>query len=390
MKILILSTYPIDNPIHGGQLRVKNIIAKYRASGHQVELCGVIGSEHYPQSKSFIPYPGSVKLSSILQNTFLMEDYCIGKLVERDQILFKALDAKIKIEPDIIQFEHPWLCGFAKRINEWKKWKAKLIYSSHNIEHRLKSSIVGNYMAKSYAEYCDALIYENEVDSIDSADGIICVSDADYDWVCSRTDKPVIMSPNGVAEWDKESCGNKPVTKFALFCASAHPPNVKGFYDMLGFGFGSLNPDQKLIVAGDCGPAILNDERMKKNPMIERVLHAVGQVSYAQLIEFLNSAHVIILPITQGEGTNLKTAEALFSGKYVLATSKAMRGFERYSSSSGVYIADNASEFKRLLRFIMQLEPLSLTKYELKYRESVLWKNTLSNLDSFLKVLKSS
>src|SRR5690606_28273039 len=95
---------------------------------------------------------------------------------------------------------------------------------------------------------------------------------------------------------------------YALFCASAHPPNMTGFFNMLGGGFGSLKPDERLIVAGGAGPEIIKDNRLKPSSKLAERLVVTGLVSQSCLAGLIDGATSIILPITQGGGTNLKTA----------------------------------------------------------------------------------
>ena len=45
---------------------------------------------------------------------------------------------------------------------------------------------------------------------------------------------------------------------FIMFVGSGHPPNTKGFMDLLGPAFGFLAPDQKIILCGEAGNSIYN------------------------------------------------------------------------------------------------------------------------------------
>ena len=102
----------------------------------------------------------------------------------------------------------------------------------------------------------------------------------------------------------------------------------------------------------------------------------------------LDGAKTIVLPLTQGGGTNLKTAEALWSGKYVVATTVAMRGFESFIDANGVFVANDAPAFKQALRTAMSLPPLALSKEEIDSRRSVLWGTCLNSLDQMMKSIK--
>lgn len=391
MKILILCTYPISEPTHGGQLRVRNIVDTYRAHGHQVKVIGVLGSDGYKSEPEFLPFPGYEKLSSVFPNPFLMEDYAIGELFSTDDYYYSKLKEKIDFDVDVVQIEHPWLFRFIKRLMLECSWHPKIIYSSHNVEHLLKKTILLNYISESDANNASELIKSLEVDTINYANGVICVSETDESFLNEVGAKQILLARNGVSDWISNETQNKLAThvsksmRFTLYCASGHPPNVTGFFDMFGGGFGSLTPDQKLIIAGGAGHAIAGDQRIHESAKLAEKVIVAGVVSKEVLIGLIDTAHCIILPLTQGGGTNLKTAEALWSGKYVLATTVAMRGFESFISSPGVFVEDEPCKFKRKLREIMSMPPLVLASDEVEKRATVLWSNCLNALPFFIE-----
>lgn len=238
------------------------------------------------------------------------------------------------------------------------------------------------------------MIKKLELDAINGSDTIVCVSEEDTKWVKSQTEKKVILVPNGVNDWNTSEVGLNEAHaitsnyEYALYCASAHPPNMTGFFEMFGNGFGSLRPDEKLIIAGGAGWAIAGDVRVHQSPKLaEKVINA-GFVSQPCLEGLLENAHCIVLPLTQGGGTNLKTAEALWAGRHIVATSIAMRGFEEFKDSPGVYIANNSSEFKRKLRYAMGQPKLSLTVEEIEKRKTVLWSSCLKPLMQHIKKIE--
>jgi len=323
-----------------------------------------------------------------------MEDYCIGELFYKNDIFYNKLKRKIDLNADIVQFEHPWLYRFIKRVMEEESWHPKLIYSSHNIEYKLKNDILKNYRTDNEAEIDSKLIYDLEIEAINNADGIICVSESDLNYINSHNHKNTILARNGVSDWIKNENQNNLAkiiskeSKFALYCASGHPPNIAGFFNMFGGGFGSLTPDQNLIIAGGAGNAIAGNQKVHESAKLAEKIITAGIVPQETLWGLLNMAHCIVLPLTQGGGTNLKTAEALWSGKYILATSIAMRGFESFISEPGVFIEDDPANFKRTLRDIMGKTSLTLTEDNIKKRSSVLWKECLSGLPLFIEKLQ--
>ena len=393
MNILTLCTYPIANPKHGGQLRVRNIVDAYRKAGHHVEVIGVLGSESYEPELGFLSFPGSDCLATAIPNPFLMEDYAIGRLFSDGGTYYDRLASLIRTKPDVVHVEHPWLYAFAKRFVEKSAPAARIFYSSHNVEWRLKQEILLSYFDSSIATQYAELIKEIELAAIADADVVVCVSESDAEWVKSQADKHVVVAPNGVRAWQTIDDGHKQAAnitqgfRYALYCASAHPPNMTGFFQMFGAGFGSLKPDEKLVVAGGAGWAIAGDVRVHQSAKLAEKVVVAGMVSQPCLEGLLDGATCIVLPLTQGGGTNLKTAEALWTGKRIVATSVAMRGFERFIDARGVHIADEPTAFKRAVRIAMESGPLSLSKSEIDDRRSVLWESCLNPLVTLMNKL---
>jgi hypothetical protein len=64
------------------------------------------------------------------------------------------------------------------------------------------------------------------------------------------------------------------------------------------------------------------------------------------LASLVSLATVMLLPITLGGGSNLKTAEALLSGNAIVSTSYALRSFEEFRDLPRLTVADTATEFR--------------------------------------------
>lgn len=393
MNVLILCTYPIKKAVHGGQLRVKNIADAYFSAGHQVQVVGVLGSDQYVQEDGFLPYPGAEKLARVFTNTFLMEDYAIAQYLARNEGFIAGLMSLVKNIPEYIHVEQPWLFDAGVRIKSKLAPNSRLIYGSQNVEWRLKREILKSYLPPEAREEYAELIRRLEVAAAQQADLVLAVSRNDADWLEQQTNKPVLVVPNGVRAWKATYEGQKEAAeitneyRYALYCASAHPPNMKGFFDIFGGGFGSLKPDEKLVIAGGAGWAIAGDPRVHQSPKLAEKVLVAGIVSQSCLEGLLDGAQCIVLPLTQGGGTNLKTAEALWSGKHVVATTIAMRGFESFINAPGVTVTDDPSAFKRALRDAMARPVLRLTEKDIQLRQSVLWETCLSPLPGMLETL---
>lgn len=388
MKILTLSTYPIKTPEHGGQHRMRNIVDAFVKAGHSVQSCGVLGSPSYPHEKGFVPFPGVEQLKRFLPDPTLMEDWAIGRLFRTEERFFGQLSGLIDGVPDVIHCEQPWLFGFALKYAQAnsRKKKIKIIYGSANVECDLKFSIVKNWMGKDIAELYKPLIFECEKEAILASDMVACVSEHDAAWTSRFNPAGCFIAANGVVDRraaieDVRSANQLTGgRKFALFCASAHPPNMVGFFDIFKNGAGCFPPNSRLVTAGSVGHAVLNSPQFSQCAGLGPVFLDAGRVSESLLTGLIKTAHVVILPITQGGGTNLKAAEAIWSGKHVVATSKAMRGFEEFSNSPGIRVADNPSQFLQAICDAMQARPHSIGRDDCIKRASVLWDSTLEPL----------
>ena len=387
MLILFISPFPIDKPIHGGQIRLANIVNYYKKNGYNTFTVGL--SRNYPPAKGFIDEIDYSVIRKYSKDFAAIEDWALGQVFQNEDYYYNKLKEQISTIPDIIFVQHPWLFGFAERFVEDIGYKIPIIYDSNNIEFLLKKAILEEYYKKQNSSVILSYVKETEEEAIINADGVTCVSQNDLNYIKNYSNNPILLAPNGVSEKETTEdyllkvdniSGKQP---YVFFCGSAHPPNAQGFFDMLSGGFGCLNHDMKLIVAGGVKDLIINDPRFKEIPKLEEKTTLLGVVDEKLITALVKKAHCIILPITSGGGTNLKTAEALWSGNYVVATKLAMRGFEQFLDAPGVFIGDDSGSFKRAIRHAMELSPLTLSDIEKNKRKVVLWDSCLNGLIQF-------
>jgi glycosyltransferase involved in cell wall biosynthesis len=103
----------------------------------------------------------------------------------------------------------------------------------------------------------------------------------------------------------------------------------------------------------------------------------ISGVTELDLSRLINGCHVILLPIAYGGGTNLKTAEALTSGRPIVASQQAFRGFNKYTGEKLVSVVDRSLEFKiETINKLMQPKQ-SFIPRNVKDLE---WENTLAGI----------
>jgi hypothetical protein len=398
-KILILGTYPIEKPSHGGQKRAAAIADKYKSLGAEVMYVGVYVKNNYRfWGKNDVMIDSPESLSKIEKgNIELIGDVATGNICVDDKNIYDQLTAKIKIfKPDIIQLEQVYLLPFIdKARTDGHLTNQELVYSSHNIEYPMKQEMLetaaSSIPATRRKEIVD-IIKGMERQAAKEAAIVIAVTQDDARELKKMGAKRVVIAPNGI---------NKPVVepgaitklqnfykkngieKTVLFVASGHPPNWTGFIEMVTTGLGYIPRNTRIIVIGGIGN-IVNDH-FKQRSVVDNVCfyrraEIFGLISESKLGAALHLADVVILPIMAGGGSNLKTAEAIASGHQVVATQHAMRGYERLNQLPGIATAQTSEQFRsEMINALKAGRPQRNTK-QAELAESVYWDKILGEL----------
>jgi hypothetical protein len=94
-----------------------------------------------------------------------------------------------------------------------------------------------------------------------------------------------------------------------------------------------------------------------------------------------------MLPITTGGGSNLKAAEAILSGRKIVATQYAFRGYEEYLELPNIYLADAEPEFKKSLLQAINSKYIERTPEQVELAEHVKWEYCLQPISKVVKKL---
>lgn len=389
-RVLVLGSYPAVNPRHGGQVRLSSIVAAYRARGFEVAQASFFpGHEFYTQSP-LGPADFALSVAALRswrgQPSDYVEDLASGEVAAAQR------DALSQIERhagrvDFVHLEQPWLLPVVHTLHaRGALGDFKLVYGSQNIEHELKRAILRQHRALEENEITDAVLALERQCAREAA-VVAAVTDEDAQALAQWTQATVVLAGNGVTPWRsdesarerwRERVGPDP---FALYVASAHPPNILGLCESFGASLAGLSPAQRIVLAGHVGEFVVRTEWFKRwQPLNERRTIAVGVLELDDLSALRDLAHTFLLPVTSGGGSNLKTAEALYSGRHVVATPLAMRGFEHLSDLPGLHITQPGADYARAVSRSLaqpQPEPDALATQR---RESLGWPRTLAAL----------
>lgn len=357
-----MTPYSKNGPVHGGKIRARQITDILGGIDSDLEVID-LGDRDYRYRPSKFDLTGIPRA--------LIGDL---EIFERDYALSKGIYGNLKI----IVFEQPWSWVEVKELKK-KYPNSKIVYSSQNIEFQLKDKILTKYLgnqAKSIVEE----IRKIEIEIAAAVDRVVVVSEIDQDWYSQFTKLTPILAPNGAVKRALPTdirTGSYPSR--ALVVGSAHPPNIEGCLKFLSDPDLWMPPNSQIVVAGSLATALFDHWGQIKNRWGEFCVQLIPEISDSDLTQLLEECNVILLPITYGGGTNLKSAEALVSGRPIVASPQAFRGFESFIEDSAVNIAQSNMEFK-----ILTCARLIGSRIATRERETstLLWNSTLQSLAS--------
>lgn len=351
-------------------------MAVYEPEGYPPAVLGKNDVE-FPPGSTFRKYKG--------QMVPLINDLLSGEYASSEKGGFLSILKKLPPIIDAIHVEQPWLWPLVLKIKQMPQYENTcLIYGSQNIESPLKKEILDSYQVKD-AEEVISDIDRLERRAAIEADITIAVTQSDFDVLSSWGAKDALLAPNGIAPWtakpkNLESWKERlPKSPWILYVASAHPPNFMGFNECLGSSLACIPPDSKLVVVGSvCEHLEATLSRSRWGALNLSRLQLLYMLSDDDLDAVKTLAHAFLLPIPHGGGSNIKTAEAIYSGKYVIGTESAFRGFEQHLSLPEITVARTSTEFHAAIRERLcgpgQLKPVGPDR---KSRESLTWAESL-------------
>ncbi|GJE58871.1 hypothetical protein [Methylobacterium trifolii] len=399
MKVLTLSTYRTDLPRHGGQVRLAAIQRVLRSQGWTIRHMPVYvrNADDLPEDSAFL-FPFDPDFHRRLEETQGRSDVDAADFLLGDPSRFAAAcDLIDGYDPDCIWLEQPWLWPFVKVYLAGRSGsRARVVYGSQNVETHLIENVIRK-LPKRARERIRATAEAMERDLCAVCDGIVAVSRGDLAFF-QAYGKPSVLAANGVWPkgqrsgvdyWRKEAS----LFSTAMFVSSAHPPNATGFVEMLGDNLAYLAPDERIIVVGGViklleGPGFYGEHRGLN---LSRLI-AAGVQDEGGLSTILDVTKGVLLPIKEGGGTNLKTAEALNNRKPIVATTAAMRGFEEFSDFPGVTIRDDPAAFRAAVKALLATEARGAPDYTAEQErmlDTLLWPATLGAIPSFLEGLSA-
>lgn len=400
-KILLLSTYPIKSPQHGGQKRTRAIYEAYKDHFAEAHHSAVFFKGFYSDyDEDDVPLGSSGE--RLVMRSPLTGDIVSGEAIYKDPAVKKKM-AKLLVEfkPDIVHIEQPFPYLGLRPLMEELRIKPKIVFGSQNIEAPMKREILESAgVPKKEIDHAVSVISELDRELSKDSDLVVACTKADLDEHVKMGATKTVLAPNGIApittgknsiSYWRGQFKRLGVKRTVLFVGSAHPPNWTGFLQMVGKGLGFVPTDTRIVIAGSISD-YFEREIKSGTPDIEDATFwlrafSAGRLSEERLGGLIEQSDVMLLPITEGGGSNLKTAEAILANKKVIATSHALRSFEWFRDFPNVWVADNQKDFQKSIRESLEAPFHSRTARQKQLARQVRWDNCLAEMVKAVGVL---
>lgn len=381
-RVLALGTYPIVKPVHGGQRRVAAIRDFYKRIGIDfIYACVYDPSVYAPPLVSTDDIP-LVSTSEEYGPLALTGDLLSGRQLETHEPSWRHFVKTVeRIQPDALQLEQPFMWPLARRLRGSFARRLPLIYSSHNVEAPLKRAIMaGGGMPRDLCDRTTAIVENIEAEICQDSSLIISVSASDAD--CYRKfARPIVIVPNGVDRPPATRPDERIVrsvfgsNRFMFMVGSAYGPNVEGFCQcVVKDGMFFCPPVKSIAVCGGVSDGIYSHPDYQRFVAAHNVrVEFFPRIDDSDLWALKNASHGAMLPILSGGGSNLKSAEALALGKWVVATPTALRGFEAFRDAEGVIVASDHVAFRRAIAHVLRSPPIEISEQSREAREGLYW-----------------
>ena len=349
MKILQFTTYSLKNLDHGGKLRSYHIREALRRK-HTVETLSI----EWGDADSLSDFDVTLRKQgwNELQLSSLFMDWGINVYLNKNEPLFQKIAERVaEYRSDLVWLEQPYLWPLVERLfyQSTMPNKIPLVYSSHNIEFDMKAEIYLKSMPEVVATKAANFVANMEKNCIVNSQFALAVCERDAEFVRTfnghievqvRKNGHEIPGELSSPIWEqtvKESDFNW------VYIGSAHPPNIEGLSAFIRqINALPQREDLKIWIIGSVGETHSIRSAVASGP--SGVFQIVGRLAQQDIDTIIRKSCGIVLPVYAGGGSNLKTAQALLSHKYIAASTFAFRGFEQYLNEEGVHLSHTAAE----------------------------------------------
>jgi glycosyltransferase involved in cell wall biosynthesis len=345
-RVVVLTTFSIDDPGHGGQIRARNLYGAL-AAHRPVEVVALVDFGHQPrhtvldEDLTQVVVPRSAahhllgeELSSEVRTP--VSDLVAGNQIELTPEYLAAAKRATRGAAAVVLAE-PYLLSVLDHLD--LDPSVPVLYDAYNVEAQLKADV---YPDTAMGRKLLAEVVATESAAVQRADRVTTCSSTDAATLAAESGRQLdaftvisngtcvpheVPTPERRATrsarwcrryWTAGSMAAQP-EHLAVFFGSWHPPNLDAAELLLELA--PRLPDTLFLSVGRHGQAFEHHE------VPANVVFA-GTVSNRARDQLLAAADVALNPMRIGSGTNLKLLEYLAAGVPVVSTPFGARGID--------------------------------------------------------------
>lgn len=286
----------------------------------------------------------------------IYDDVDLGVRAASDPLIVSRVSEHLKTQGvQAIVLEQPFLVDLVERVLQ--TLTLPVIYSSQNIEFRLRRDLEPFQPSRTRRQRWSE-VREVEARAAAMATSITAICPTDQHALRDEFGCESVLVPNGSSITDfRDTRGER--SDF-VFAGSAYWPNTDGLARIATPSLAFLPPGRTIHLIGSVGKQALETDAIRRRSPVNRprlIVH--GFLPVADMAARLRATSCVIVPVFLGEGSNLKSADALASGAPVIMTRRATAGYEDVLEldSSGVTVVDTAREFREAMLTSIEATP---------------------------------
>lgn len=383
-SIAIFSTYAPSEGF-GGPARIYHQRRVLEAAGHEVTHVVV-------QADASRSAGRANDLIELCERPFrapmdhMYNDVDLGRRAAADRGLVDRVRRHLaRLDVSLVILEQPFLVDV---IGAAVGSSIPFIYSCQNIEYRLRRDLERyQYLPDRPRNRADE-VRELEARTVQAAAATTTICATDQAKLRDEFGIESVLVPNGSSVVEIP-CPARPEHRVGdsvdfAFAGSSYWPNVDGFATIASPSLAFMPPTARIHVMGTVGAALFDAHRLARwRPLNESRITTHGFLPMRDLVATMRAARAVLVPVFVGEGSNLKSADALGAGVPVIMTERATHGYEDVIATdpSGVTVAEDANEFRAAM--IDALRAPRLDSFVGEQRRGLLsWSSRLTPLTS--------
>jgi len=376
MRILLLTSFDLFPPVHGGSSVAYNFI-KHAAARHDV--CALISHLY--------SLHGEIDLLS----PRIRIEYCRPSLFDRLRVFsfllnphyWRAADRLFREQrPEVVQCESLWPFLAAWRLKQ--KYRVPVVCVEYNVE-------TVKFAALERAGPVLGVVQAVERFACRQADRVVTVSESDREQLVQRfgasaqRTRTIQPSPDlsqfvfdpSARQAVRQRLGLAEQQPLLTFVGNLrYEPNqqaVRAIAEVLYPAIVEEAPHARFVIIGQGAELLSGCERPG--------LSFSGYLSRSDLVAFLSATDVFLVPVTTGSGIRVKIPEATACGRAVVATREAASGLDMFTEDEIVRVDGVGPQFAAaVLRLIRDPGLRAETGARARQRtvQSFGWERTLS------------